>query len=148
MVGRRLVRRMLYRGRVVKMTRRYVRSSHYLNCTYILVQSADTSVAAKATGAMSYVSPSANLLAAHTDASLFQAFIASLTRYPQQSYIQLLNSLRDELKGKYSQKPQLSASHPMVCLRKLCSWTLSTYLSCVGLQLAVYCLICVGASCD
>lgn len=28
--------------------------------------------------------------------------------------MQLLNSLRDELKGKYSQKPQLSASHPMV----------------------------------
>ncbi|KAJ9108640.1 Ca(2+)-dependent cysteine protease [Naganishia adeliensis] len=59
--------------------------------------SADTSIAAKATGAMSY------------------AFITALTRYPQQSYMQLLNSLRDELKGKYSQKPQLSASHPMDC---------------------------------
>ncbi|KAJ9113653.1 Ca(2+)-dependent cysteine protease [Naganishia vaughanmartiniae] len=59
--------------------------------------SADTSIAAKATGAMSY------------------AFITALTRYPQQSYIQLLNSLRDELKSKYSQKPQLSASHPMDC---------------------------------
>ncbi|WWC58303.1 metacaspase-1 [Kwoniella dejecticola CBS 10117] len=57
--------------------------------------SADTQEAGKATGAMSY------------------AFIASLTKYPQQSYVQLLNTIRDELKGKYSQKPQLSASHPM-----------------------------------
>lgn len=40
-----------------------------------------------------------------------QAFIAALTKYPQQSYIQLLNTIRDELRGKYSQKPQLSASH-------------------------------------
>ncbi|KAJ9096779.1 Ca(2+)-dependent cysteine protease [Naganishia friedmannii] len=44
-----------------------------------------------------------------------KAFITALTRYPQQSYMQLLNSLRDELKSKYSQKPQLSASHPMDC---------------------------------
>jgi len=57
--------------------------------------SADTQEAGKATGAMSY------------------AFIAALTKYPQQSYLQLLNSIRDELKAKYSQKPQLSASHPM-----------------------------------
>jgi hypothetical protein len=40
-----------------------------------------------------------------------QAFIAALTKYPQQSYVQLLNTIRDELKGKYDQKPQLSASH-------------------------------------
>ncbi|KAI9635791.1 putative metacaspase [Dioszegia hungarica] len=57
--------------------------------------SADTSMAGQATGAMSY------------------AFIAALTRYPQQSYVQLLNTIRDELKGKYEQKPQLSASHPI-----------------------------------
>ncbi|WWC85991.1 metacaspase-1 [Kwoniella dendrophila CBS 6074] len=57
--------------------------------------SADTQEAGKATGAMSY------------------AFIAALTKYPQQSYVQLLNSIREELKGRYSQKPQLSASHPM-----------------------------------
>ncbi len=44
----------------------------------------------------------------------YQAFIAALTKYPQQSYMQLLNTVRDELKGKYQQKPQLSASHPMV----------------------------------
>jgi hypothetical protein len=41
------------------------------------------------------------------------AFIAALSRNPNQSYQQLLNSIRDELKGKYDQKPQLSSSHPM-----------------------------------
>jgi len=56
--------------------------------------SADATEAGEATGAMSY------------------AFIAALTKYPQQSYIQLLNTIRDELQGKYSQKPQLSSSHP------------------------------------
>lgn len=55
--------------------------------------SADTQEAGRATGAMSY------------------AFISALTKYPQQSYVQLLNTIRDELKGKYDQKPQLSASH-------------------------------------
>nr|ODN93748.1 metacaspase-1 [Cryptococcus depauperatus CBS 7855] len=57
--------------------------------------SADTQEAGRATGAMSY------------------AFIAALTKYPQQSYVQLLNTIRDELRSKYQQKPQLSASHPM-----------------------------------
>ena len=40
-----------------------------------------------------------------------QAYIAALTKYPQQSYVQLLNTIRDELRGRYDQKPQLSASH-------------------------------------
>ncbi|KAK1926005.1 putative metacaspase [Papiliotrema laurentii] len=57
--------------------------------------SADTQEAGKATGAMSY------------------AFIAALTKYPQQSYVQLLNTIRDELRGRYDQKPQLSSSHPI-----------------------------------
>jgi len=57
--------------------------------------SADASEAGKATGAMSY------------------AFILALTQNPQQSYVQLLNSIRDILRNKYSQKPQLSCSHPM-----------------------------------
>ncbi|KAH8926451.1 hypothetical protein BT69DRAFT_1259287 [Atractiella rhizophila] len=57
--------------------------------------SADTQVQGEATGAMSY------------------AFIASLTKYPQQSYLQLLKTIREELKEKYSQKPQLSACHPI-----------------------------------
>ncbi|KAJ7364076.1 peptidase C14, caspase domain-containing protein [Mycena albidolilacea] len=57
--------------------------------------SADATEAGQATGAMSY------------------AFMAALSQNAQQSYQQLLNSLRDILKSKYSQKPQLSSSHPM-----------------------------------
>lgn len=60
--------------------------------------SADTNIANQATGAMSY------------------AFISALNQNPQQSYMQLLNSIRDELRGRsLQQKPQLSASHPMDC---------------------------------
>lgn len=41
------------------------------------------------------------------------AFITALKKNPQQSYVQLLNSIRDELASKYSQRPQLSSSHPL-----------------------------------
>jgi hypothetical protein len=41
------------------------------------------------------------------------AFINALKKNPQQSYVQLLNSIRDELAVKYTQKPQLSCSHPL-----------------------------------
>lgn len=44
------------------------------------------------------------------------AFISALKKNPQQSYVQLLNSIRDELEGKYTQKPQLSCSHPLSTL--------------------------------
>lgn len=54
----------------------------------------DANIAGQATGAMSW------------------AFIAALKKNPQQSYVQLLNSIRDELEAKYTQKPQLSCSHP------------------------------------
>ena len=57
--------------------------------------SSDAQIAGQATGAMSW------------------AFITSLKKNPQQSYVQLLNSIRDELEGQYSQKPQLSSSHPL-----------------------------------
>lgn len=57
--------------------------------------SADAVEAGVATGAMSY------------------AFITALTHQPRQSYQQLLQSLRGILRAKYSQKPQLSSSHPM-----------------------------------
>ncbi|KAF8581082.1 peptidase C14 [Ramaria rubella] len=58
--------------------------------------SADTVEAGKATGAMSF------------------AFIRALSENPQQTYSQLLNSLRGILKSSgYDQKPQLSSSHPM-----------------------------------
>jgi hypothetical protein len=41
------------------------------------------------------------------------AFITALRKNPNQSYVQLLNSIREELEGKYDQKPQLSCSHPL-----------------------------------
>ncbi|TPX12784.1 uncharacterized protein E0L32_000961 [Thyridium curvatum] len=57
--------------------------------------SADATIASQATGAMSW------------------AFITALRKNPQQSYVQLLNSIRDELATRYTQKPQLSCSHPL-----------------------------------
>ncbi|CAE6415745.1 unnamed protein product [Rhizoctonia solani] len=60
--------------------------------------SADTVEGGEATGAMSY------------------AFIEVLRQKPQQTYQELLNNIREVLRNKYSQKPQLSSSHPMVCL--------------------------------
>ncbi|EFE42562.1 WW domain protein [Trichophyton verrucosum HKI 0517] len=57
--------------------------------------SADTVEGGSAQGAMSW------------------AFQEALSKNPKQSYIQLLNSIRAELSGKYSQKPQLSCSHPL-----------------------------------
>jgi len=57
--------------------------------------SADATIAAQATGAMSW------------------AFITAMKKNANQSYVQLLNSIRDELATKYTQKPQLSCSHPL-----------------------------------
>ncbi|KAI0639103.1 caspase domain-containing protein [Trametes polyzona] len=57
--------------------------------------SADTVEAGQSTGAMSF------------------AFISCLRENRQQSYQQLLVNIRAILKAKYSQKPQLSSSHPM-----------------------------------
>ncbi|EPQ28367.1 uncharacterized protein PFL1_04194 [Pseudozyma flocculosa PF-1] len=57
--------------------------------------SADATEAGKATGAMSW------------------AFIKVMTEYPQLTYNQLLNATRDNLAEKYSQKPQMSSSHPI-----------------------------------
>ncbi|CCM04227.1 uncharacterized protein FIBRA_06394 [Fibroporia radiculosa] len=57
--------------------------------------SADTFEGGQAVGAMSY------------------AFISVLSQNKHQSYQQLLVNVREVLYGKYSQKPQLSSSHPM-----------------------------------
>ncbi|CCH59263.1 hypothetical protein TBLA_0B04250 [Henningerozyma blattae CBS 6284] len=57
--------------------------------------SADSKVNGVATGAMSY------------------AFIQVMTNQPEQSYLSLLKNMRSELAQKYTQKPQLSASHPI-----------------------------------
>jgi hypothetical protein len=56
---------------------------------------ADATINAKATGAMSY------------------AFISALKQNGDQSYVELLNSIREILEKDYSQKPQLSCSHPL-----------------------------------
>lgn len=57
--------------------------------------SQDAVIAGQATGAMSW------------------AFINALKKNPRQSYVELLNSIRTELETKYTQKPQLSCSHPL-----------------------------------
>jgi hypothetical protein len=57
--------------------------------------SADATINAAATGAMSW------------------AFISAIKANPNQSYVELLNSIRDVLESKYTQKPQLSCSHPL-----------------------------------
>ncbi|KAB5578840.1 metacaspase-1 [Coniochaeta sp. 2T2.1] len=57
--------------------------------------SADATIASQATGAMSW------------------AFITAMNQNSQQTYVQLLNNIRDILQTKYSQKPQLSCSHPL-----------------------------------
>jgi metacaspase-1 len=41
------------------------------------------------------------------------AFITAFKKNPQQSYIQLLHSLGDELATRYTQKPQITCSHPL-----------------------------------
>ena len=57
------------------------------------------------------------------------AFIAALKKNPQQSYLQLLNSIRAELEDKYTQKPQLSCSHP---LSKCCPFSFHPYVGEAG----------------
>jgi hypothetical protein len=57
--------------------------------------SADATIAAQATGAMSW------------------AFITAIKQNSNQSYVELLNSIREVLQSKYTQKPQLSCSHPL-----------------------------------
>lgn len=59
------------------------------------VHSADATIGTQATGAMSW------------------AFISALKKNPKQSYVELLNSIREVLETKYTQKPQLSCSHPL-----------------------------------
>lgn len=76
--------------------------------------SADTQEAGEATGAMSF------------------AFISALTANPQQSYQQLLGNVREILRTKYSQKPQVDLTRLILIgadsflphsLRRLTQWT-------------------------
>ena len=66
-------------------------SQTLLTCTH----RADATINSQATGAMSW------------------AFISAIKANPKQSYVELLNSVRDILETKYTQKPQLSSSHPI-----------------------------------
>ncbi|CAI5758791.1 unnamed protein product [Candida verbasci] len=59
--------------------------------------SADTQENGGAVGAMSY------------------AFLAVMSQNPNQSYLSLLQNMRGILQAKYSQKPQLTSSHPIDC---------------------------------
>lgn len=59
--------------------------------------SADTSVNNTDTGALTW------------------AFLEVLEENPNQSYLTLLNNIRNKLAGKYSQKPQLACSHELDC---------------------------------
>ena len=56
----------------------------------------------------------ASLVTNPSDVFEFQAFITVLSQNKNLSYQQLLNGIRDILKSKYSQKPQLASSHPIV----------------------------------
>jgi hypothetical protein len=76
--------------------------------------SADATEAGKATGAMSYAFITALSELYSGSLSLFIAHLGFVGENRQQSYQQLLNNIRDILRSKYSQKPQLSSSHPMV----------------------------------
>ncbi|KAJ1309142.1 hypothetical protein OPQ81_004815 [Rhizoctonia solani] len=45
--------------------------------------------------------------------ALSYAFIRAFAKFPQLTYAQLLKAIRNELHGKFDQKPQLSSSHPI-----------------------------------
>lgn len=72
------------------------------------------------------------------------AFINALKKNPQQSYVQLLNSIRDELASKYTQKPQLSCSHPLSkcppCVKYIMHIVLMHYH-----QTQIFCTSCNGS---
>lgn len=57
--------------------------------------SADAKIDGRSSGAMTY------------------AFVTVLSSNPNQSYLSLLNNMRSVIAGRWSQKPQLSSSHPM-----------------------------------
>ncbi|KAG0378931.1 Ca(2+)-dependent cysteine protease [Mortierella sp. AD032] len=48
-----------------------------------------------------------------SNGAMTYAFTKSIRENPEQSYQEMLNSIRDHLKEKYKQKPQLSSSRPM-----------------------------------
>lgn len=77
--------------------------------------SADAMENGASTGAMSYAFTSKLIYHLHfsCDYTNNHVNIAVLRQNQQLTYLQLLNAVRDILKSKYSQRPQLSASHPI-----------------------------------
>lgn len=76
--------------------------------------SADAQEGGKATGAMSYAFTSKYLFHSRRIQTLIShIYIATLRDNPNQTYQELLNSIRDILSTGYSQRPQLSSSHPL-----------------------------------
>ncbi|KAG6817677.1 hypothetical protein H0H87_005435 [Tephrocybe sp. NHM501043] len=74
--------------------------------------SADTQEKGQATGAMSYAFTTA--LGVSLSQTKMRLLMLSVAKNKQQSYQSLLVNIRDILKAKYEQKPQLSSSHPIV----------------------------------
>ncbi|SAM07204.1 hypothetical protein [Absidia glauca] len=82
--------------------------------------SADAVINAKATGAMSYSITSKYSTRYGLDMDFVDdnhlnllCYVAALRANKNQSYLQLLNSIRAILREKYSQRPQFSSSHPI-----------------------------------
>ncbi|KAG2030791.1 peptidase C14, caspase domain-containing protein [Suillus americanus] len=50
--------------------------------------------------------------------AMSHAFVKSLKKNPEQSYQELLKSIRDNLKQRHRQQPQLSSSHPIDTCRR------------------------------
>lgn len=75
--------------------------------------SADAKEAGRPTGAMSFALTSRIDKEKILSLLLKNIFIATLRENPNQSYHKLLNNLRQILRDKYSQRPQMSASHPI-----------------------------------
>lgn len=78
--------------------------------------SADAVEDGKATGAMSYAFTSECIYSVLCCSALYTNMgpaLATLRQDPKQSYHALLNNIRDILREKYSQRPQMSASHPI-----------------------------------
>jgi hypothetical protein len=68
------------------------------------------------------------------------AFTRALKEHGEQSYVELLNNIRDILENEYSQKPQLSSSHPMGVYPSRC--TSGWYLTNVASQIRSCCSSC------
>jgi hypothetical protein len=58
-----------------------------------------------------------------------------MKKNPDQSFVQLLNSIRDELATKYTQKPQLSCNHPLSKCPLTCEFENCLLIECLDTNL-------------